>query len=161
MTSTNPKLSRIALVCLTPSVDSHEHQGADLPSYGVHRVLAAVVAHPKLSDVEVQLIDLETEDVNGYVDDLIAFDPQIIGFSLFVWSMDCLVQVARRIKKRLPHCAIVFGGPSARPAVLDMPHYQNAIDYVDAVDDMGKEFDLTSDEEEEASRSIYPEGGAE
>jgi hypothetical protein len=35
------------------------------------------------------------------------------------------------------------------------------LDYVDAVDDMGKEFDLTSDEEEEASRSIYPEGGAE
>jgi hypothetical protein len=35
------------------------------------------------------------------------------------------------------------------------------LDYVDAVDDMGKEFDLTPDEEEEASRSIYPEGGAE
>jgi len=133
MTATNRKLSRIALVCLTPAVDSHEHEGAELPSYGVHRVLAAVVAHPKLADVETQLIDLETDDVNGYVDELIVFDPQVVGFSLFVWSMDCLIAVARRIKQRLPHCAIVFGGPSARPPVLDLPHYQHAIDYVDAV----------------------------
>ncbi|MGB4741638.1 MAG: cobalamin-dependent protein, partial [Fuerstiella sp.] len=133
MTSTNRKLSRIALVCLTPTVDSHEHEGAELPSYGIHRVLAAVVAHPKLADVEVQLFDLEAEHVNGYVEDLLAFDPQVVGFSLFVWSMDCLIQVARRIKQRLPNCAIVFGGPSARPPVLELPHYRNAIDYVDAV----------------------------
>ncbi|MEZ6125308.1 MAG: tryptophan 7-halogenase [Planctomycetaceae bacterium] len=133
MSAANSKLSRIAMVCLTPAVDSHEHDGADLPSYGIHRVLAAVVAHPDLSDVEIQLFDLEVADVNGYVDDLLAFDPQIIGFSLFVWSMDCLIQVARTIKQKRPNCVIVFGGPSARPQLLDLPHYRQAIDYVDAV----------------------------
>ena len=126
-------VSRIALVCLTPSVDSHEHDGAELPSYGVHRVLAAVVAHPKLQGMEVQLFDLEEADVDAYVEDLLAFDPQIIGFSLFVWSTKCLIEVARRIKAQRPDCAIVFGGPSARPPVLDLAPYRNAIDYVDAV----------------------------
>ncbi|MEQ9409348.1 MAG: cobalamin-dependent protein [Fuerstiella sp.] len=133
MTIAHKDISRIALVCLTPSVDSHEHDGAELPSYGIHRILAAVVAHPKLANVEVQLFDLESDDVDGYVDDLLAFDPQIVGFSLFVWSTRCLIRVARRIKQRLSGCAIVFGGPSARPPVLDLAPYRQAIDYVDAV----------------------------
>ena len=115
MPNPNRKISRVALACLTPAVDSHEHDGAELPSYGVHRVLAAVVAHPQLQGTEVRLFDLEEADVEGYVDDLLAFDPQVVGFSLFVWSMQCLIEVARRIKRRLPECTIVFGGPSARP----------------------------------------------
>lgn len=133
MSITQQRVSRIALACLTPTVDSHEHDGAELPSYGIHRVLAAVVAHPQLQGVEVQLFDLEEADVEGYVDDLLAFDPQVVGFSLFVWSMRCLIEVARRIKQRSPHCVIVFGGPSARPPVMDLAPYRNAIDYVDAV----------------------------
>jgi hypothetical protein len=35
------------------------------------------------------------------------------------------------------------------------------LDHVEAQDEHGKTFDLTPDEEEEAARSIYPEGGAE
>ncbi|MFO0999572.1 MAG: hypothetical protein U0936_04490 [Planctomycetaceae bacterium] len=29
----------IAFVCMTPEVDSHEHQGVELPSYGIHQFL--------------------------------------------------------------------------------------------------------------------------
>jgi hypothetical protein len=35
------------------------------------------------------------------------------------------------------------------------------LDYMEATDEDGKEFDLTDDEEAELARSIYPEGGAE
>ncbi len=133
MASANSRISRIALVCLTPSVDSHEHDGAELPSYGIHRILAAVVAHPDLADVEVQLFDLEYDDVDACVADLLAFDPQLIGMSLFVWSTQCLIEIARQVKRRKPDCAVVFGGPSARPPVLDLAPYRPAIDYVDAV----------------------------
>lgn len=127
------RISRIALACLTPAVDSHEHDGAELPSYGIHRILASVVAHSHLSHVEVQLFDLEVDDVEAYVDDLLAFDPQVVGFSLFVWSTKCLIQVAQQIKAKRPETVIVFGGPSARPPVLDLPPYQKATDYADAV----------------------------
>ena len=127
------KLTRIALVCMTPVVDSHEHEGAELPSYGVHRILASLVSDPELAGAEIRIIDLERDDPDGYVDALAAFDPQLIGMSLFVWSLPCLIAAARRIRNQLPQSAIVFGGPSARPAVLDLPPHQSPYDYVDAV----------------------------
>jgi len=133
MASPLRKLTRIAFVCMTPEVDSHEHQGVELPSYGIHRILAAVVADQELSSAETRLFDLERDDVDGYVDALAAFEPQLIGVSLFVWSAKCLIEVSRRVRQRLPDCTIVFGGPSARPSVLDLEPYQRAIDYVDAV----------------------------
>ena len=133
MASLQRRLTRIAFVCMTPEVDSHEHRGVELPSYGIHRILAAVVADPELATAETRLFDLERADVNGYVDALTAFEPQLIGVSLFVWSAKCLIEVSRRIRQRLPDCTIVFGGPSARPSVLDLEPYRQAIDYVDAV----------------------------
>jgi radical SAM superfamily enzyme YgiQ (UPF0313 family) len=68
-----------------------------------------------------------------YVDALLRFEPDLVGISIYVWSTPCLVEVARRIKARRPECTIVFGGPSARPAVFDMPAYSPAIAYLDAV----------------------------
>ena len=133
MASPERKLTRIAFACMTPVVDSHEHQGVELPSYGIHRILAAVVADPDLSKAETRLFDLERDDVEGYVNALVDFDPQLLGMSLFVWSAKCLIEVSRQIKQRLPHCTIIFGGPSARPSVLDLEPYQRAIEYVDAV----------------------------
>lgn len=133
MATLTRKLTRIAFVCMTPEVDSHEHRGVELPSYGIHRILAAVVADPELADAESRLFDLERDDADAYVDALTAFEPQLIGVSLFVWSAKCLIEVARRMKKRFPDCTIIFGGPSARPAVLDLAPYRKAIDYVDAV----------------------------
>lgn len=133
MSSNQHKLSRIALVCMTPTVDSNEHGGVELPSYGVRRILAAVVADPELSNAETRLIDLERPDVQAYVEALVAFDPQLIGMSVFVWSTPTLIGVARQLKQRLPDCTIVFGGPSARPALLDLPCNSPAWEYVDAV----------------------------
>ncbi len=133
MASPQRKLTRIAFACMTPTVDSHEHQGVELPSYGIHRILASVVADPELSSAETRLFDLERDRVAGYVDALVQFEPQLIGMSLFVWSAKCLIEVSRQVRKRLPDCTIVFGGPSARPSVLDLEPYRGAIDYVDAV----------------------------
>jgi radical SAM superfamily enzyme YgiQ (UPF0313 family) len=133
MSSAQGKLKRIALLCMTPVVDSHEHEGAELPSYGIHRILAAVVNEPALCDVETRLFDFECDDPDQYVSAVVAFDPQVVGVSLFVWSAPCLIEVARRIRAKLPDCLIVFGGPSARSTFLDLPPYRNAADYVDAV----------------------------
>ncbi|MCA9059667.1 MAG: radical SAM protein [Planctomycetaceae bacterium] len=133
MTYSPRKITRIALACMTPLVDSHEHQGVELPSYGIHRILAALVAEPELAGAETRLIDLECDDVEGYVDAIVAFEPQLLGMSLYVWSTECLIAVARQIKTRIPDCTIVFGGPSARPPVLDLAPYRQAWDYVDAV----------------------------
>ncbi len=124
---------RIALVCMTPEPDTDELGGTLMPSYGVRRVMAALVADPALAGAAVGLVDLARPDFDGYLDRLLRVQPQIVGFSVYVWSLPFLVEVARELKRRRPQCMVVFGGPSARPAMLDLPPYAPAQAYLDAV----------------------------
>ncbi len=136
---------RIALVCMTPASDANEHGDMELPSYGVRRILAAVLGEPALEGAPVALIDVERPDVDAYVEAINSMEPELIGFSIYVWSAPCLVEVARRIKRARPECIIVFGGPSARTALFDLPPYSPAWAYVDA---------LVASEGEETFREI-------
>jgi radical SAM superfamily enzyme YgiQ (UPF0313 family) len=124
---------RIALACMTPSPDANELGGLNLPSYGVHRVLATVAAEAALAHAQLALVDFGRPDVEAYVDAIVRFEPDLLGLSIYVWSTPCLIEVARRVRVRLPECTIVFGGPSARPAVFDLAPYAPGESYVDAV----------------------------
>lgn len=128
-----PSPRRIALVCMTPATDTNELPNVRLPSYGIRRILAALVADPELQDAKIALIDAERDDVDAYVEAIESFEPDLIGMSVYVWSTPCLVEVARRVKRRRPDCTIVFGGPSARKAVFDLPPYAGTHAYLDAV----------------------------
>ncbi len=124
---------RIALVCMTPASDANEHGDMELPSYGIRRILAALMDDPRFQGSPVALIDVEKPDVDAYVEAIDSFEPDLIGMSIYVWSTPCLVEVARRIKQRRPDCTIVFGGPSARTALFDLQPYAPAYRYVDAL----------------------------
>ena len=124
---------RIALVCMTPEVDADELGGMELPSYGIRRIFAAVASEPALDGAQIGLVDRRRADIDGYVDALEHFGPALIGFSIYVWSTPCLVEVARRYKRRHPECVIVFGGPSARTELFDLAPYAPAHEYLDAV----------------------------
>lgn len=124
---------RIALVCLTPATDTDEHGPLQLPSYGIHRILAATLADPSLSSAKVSLIDVGRSDVDAYMAAIEHVNPDLIGFSIYVWSTPCLVEVARRVKRMRPETLVVFGGPSARTALFDLPAYLPASAYLDAV----------------------------
>jgi len=124
---------RIALVCMTPVPDTDEHGPLRLPSYGIHRILAATMADPNLSNAKVSLVDVGRPDVDAYMSAIEHVNPDLIGFSIYVWSTPCLVEVARRVKAQRPETLIVFGGPSARTALFDLPTYAPAGSYLDAV----------------------------
>ena len=124
---------RIALVCLTPRSDGDEHGRLDLPSFGVRRIQAAVVADPERPDHVVTLIDFAREDVAAYVEAILTFEPDIVGFSIYVWSADCLVAVAREIRRRRPATLIVFGGASARASLFDLDYYHDPATYMDTL----------------------------
>ena len=124
---------RIALACMTPAPDTNELGELRLPSYGIRRILAAVVADPLLAESSVALVDFGTPDTDAYVDAIMRLEPDLVGLSIYVWSMACMVEVARRIKRQRPHCTIFFGGPSARPAMFDLPLFAGAHQYLDAV----------------------------
>ncbi|MEO8202772.1 MAG: radical SAM protein [Betaproteobacteria bacterium] len=124
---------RIALVCMTPEPDTNELGHLDLPSYGIRRILAAVVADPELASAKVALVDHRRVDVEAYVESLASFEPDLVGFSIYVWSTPCMIEVARRLKQRRPQCTVIFGGPSARTTLFDLAPYADAHTYLDAV----------------------------
>ncbi len=132
--SGNPVTARrIALACLTPRPDTEELGYLQLPSYGVRRIEAAVRGDPQQPGHKVKLIDLGRDDVDSYVREITAFDPDIVGFSIYVWSTATLVAVAREVKRRRPGCVVVFGGPSARSALFDLDFYSRPGSYLDAI----------------------------
>ncbi len=118
---------------MTPQPDANDIGRLQLPSYGIRRIQAAVIGDPDNSGHTVKLIDLAREDVIGYVREILAFDPELIGFSIYVWSAPTLVAVAQEIKHRRPGCVIVFGGPSARTSMFDLEPYRGAHTYLDAL----------------------------
>jgi len=124
---------RIALVCMTPVTDANETGNMEMPSYGVKRVLAAATADPKLQDAEFAFIDFRNNDVDAYVDAIVEFGADVVGFSIYIWSSLLLTEVARQVKRRRPGCIIVFGGPSARTALFDLPSYGDPAAFLDAV----------------------------
>lgn len=118
---------------MTPASDANEHGDMELPSYGIRRILAAVLSDPELRGARVGLIDVERPDVDAYVEAIESMEPDLIGMSIYVWSAPCLVEVARRIKRRHPECCIVFGGPSARTALFELTPYAQPYRYLDAL----------------------------
>ena len=124
---------RIALACMSPRPDAGDGGPLDLPSFGVRRVQAAVFADPECPDHVVRLIDHGEPNVDHYVNSILAFRPEIVGFSIYVWSTECMVAVAREIKRQRPECMVIFGGPSARSALFDMPIYRDPNTYLDAL----------------------------
>jgi radical SAM superfamily enzyme YgiQ (UPF0313 family) len=118
---------------MTPITDANETGDMEMPSYGVKRVLAAVAADPELQGSQFAFIDFRKSDIDAYVDAILEFEADLVGFSVYIWSSLLLTEVARRVKKRRPECLLVFGGPSARTALFDLPPYGDPATYIDAV----------------------------
>ncbi len=123
----------IALACLTPLPDTDELGRARMPSYGIRRIQAAVTADPECPGHVVRLFDHGRPDIVRYVGQILTFAPDILGISMYVWSTESMLAVAREVKRLRPSCLIVVGGPSARSALFDLDHYRGAKRYIDAV----------------------------
>lgn len=128
----NHQGKRVALVGISP--DIAENGGLNtFPSYGIRRIQAAVVADPALADAEVILIDERIAPAEKFIEQILLFEPDILGLSIYLWSTDLLTQVAREVKRRRPDCTIVFGGPSARTQLFELEPFADYADYLDAV----------------------------
>ncbi len=89
--------------------------------------LAAAARHKAdLADrVEIELLDLEiTWDHKRLPpeapDAVLATEPDLVGLSCYCWSVDTLLDLARRIKTAQPEVMIVLGGPSAGPVAEEL-----------------------------------------
>ena len=88
---------------MTPVTDTNELGDARLPSYGIRRILAAVADDPELEGAHVTHDRLWAARMCGPTSRRSpAIEPDLIGFSIYVWSTPCMVEVAREVKRRLP-----------------------------------------------------------
>lgn len=123
---------RIALLCRTPGLDiASVHD--DLPSYGVRRIHASIISDARLQDAVVQTFDGVNTDVALTLERILDFDPDIVGFSAYVWSLPPFLEVACRLREEIPDCTILFGGPSARPEMFALDPYIGGVDVIDAL----------------------------
>lgn len=122
---------RVALVACYPLRDA-AMPPQFISNHGMRMVEASLRAS-HLEQLEVKVWDLDNADFELLVDEIGAFDPDVVGFSAFMWSFDLFVRVAAQIKRQDPRRLIVFGGPSARPSMFKLAPYVRAQDAIDVL----------------------------
>jgi radical SAM superfamily enzyme YgiQ (UPF0313 family) len=99
-------------------------------NYSVRKIQAALLAP---GDIDVELVDFYAPDVDTIERAVEERDPDIVGASVYVWSLPSFIELARRLKRTRSDRTIVFGGPSARPAMLSLEPFRDSVDFVDVL----------------------------
>ncbi len=88
-----------------------------IPNLGLYQVAASVTAGG-FDDLDLRIWDFPKQDPQTIIDEINAFDPDVIGYSAYLWSLPVLMQINAALKKSDPDRLSVFGGPSARQNML-------------------------------------------
>ena len=105
---------RVALLARYPDHDPAMPQR--IPNLGM-RMVEATLRASRLPGLEVRVWDLEPggQDAGFVAREVAAFDPDVVGCSVFLWSFPFFLRVAEYLKADDPRRLLVFGGPF-RPA---------------------------------------------
>ena len=78
--------------------------------YAVGCLWAYVSQFKEITDhIDLKEMMALKEPIGDIVDRL--DNPDMFGFSSYVWNFNYNIELSRRIKERYPNCKIVFGGP--------------------------------------------------
>ncbi len=122
---------RVALLACYPLRDA-AMPPQFISNHGMRMVEASLRAS-ELEGLELKVWDLGHMAPDALVADLLEFDPDVLGFSAYLWSFSFFVEVARRVKADDPRRTIVFGGPSARPSMLSLGPFVGSREWIDAL----------------------------
>ncbi len=64
------------------------------------------------------------------IESLVAHKPDAIGFSCYIWNIELVVKVASAVKKLLPACTILMGGPEVS---FDAPELMRMHGFIDVI----------------------------
>ena len=123
---------RVALLARYPDHDPAMPQR--IPNLGL-RMVEATLRASGLPGLDVRVWDLEPDgkSADSVASEIIDFDPDIVGCSVFLWSCPFFLYVVADVKFDDPSRLIVFGGPSARPVMLDHPPHDILAGAVDVL----------------------------
>lgn len=112
---------RIALVALYPTPDPAMPEF--ISNHGI-RMVEATLRASELPGLEVVVFDLHDATPDELFEAILDLDPDVVGFSAYLWSFPLFAEVAVRLRRQDPARLIIFGGPSAHPAMLDQAPFQ-------------------------------------
>lgn len=72
----------------------------------------------------------ENESVPAITRAILALGADLIGFSCYLWNIEKILRVSRRLKRACPGMTIVLGGPEASPRAQELLAREKAIDAV-------------------------------
>jgi radical SAM superfamily enzyme YgiQ (UPF0313 family) len=126
-------MRRLALVCCSPKFDANEMPLA-MPSFGIHRVHAAALSGTYPHPVDIRFFDVAQLGQTKAIQAIVDFAPDLIGFSVYVWSLAPLLRLAANLRAQQPRAIFIWGGPSARRDLFGHAHYlTRAATVVDAI----------------------------
>ena len=114
---------KVALAARYPARDPAMPQF--ISNHGLRMVEASLRAS-RLDGLDLQVWDLTGGAPETVAEAIIAFDPDVAGFSTYLWSFPFFVEVARLVKEDDPSRLIVFGGPSARASMRSLEPFRTA-----------------------------------
>lgn len=101
-----------------------------IPNMGLYMVAAALQA---VSDVELRIWDERERSPDDVAQEVMAFDPDIVAGSAFLWSLPQVMDVIAALARDDPTKVIVLGGPSARINMLSHPPFRDRAPLIDVL----------------------------
>ena len=89
------------------------------------RMVEATLRAAGLADLEVLVLDVVDATADDLADAIEDFDPDVVGFSTYIWSLPLFADVIRRLWRADATRVIVLGGPSAQPVMLDQQPFRD------------------------------------
>ena len=111
---------RVALLARYPERDRAMPQF--ISNHGL-RMVEASLREARLDGLDLRVWDLIGGKIEDVAAELLDFDPDVVGFSAYIWSFPFFVELARLVKEDDPCRLVVFGGPSAPPRPLAQPPF--------------------------------------
>lgn len=126
---------RVSLVGMSPGLaqSGGEAEAWRFPSYGMRRVEAALKGDPRFAGLEVSAHELPMLEAGELADLLLDDRSDLYAFSAYIWSFPTFLETARLLRRRDPDCGLLFGGPSAEPAMCALPSHADALEVLDAL----------------------------
>ncbi len=121
---------RVALLARYPERDRAMPQF--IPNHGLYMVEASLRA-ARLPGVEIRVWDLEGGSLERVAAEVLAYDPDVVGCSTYLWSFPFFVALARILKEDDPARLVVFGGPCARPSMFALGPWRPAREWIDTL----------------------------
>ncbi len=121
---------RVALIAMYPIPDPAMPEL--ISNHGL-RMIEATLRAANIEGLDLHVYDLHDASADALTEELVQLDPDVIGFSAYLWSFPLFAGVAVQLHRDDPTRLIVFGGPSARPSMLDQLPFRKTRDAVDVL----------------------------